>query len=168
MLGIIPKQAASSPEKKSGSETAKDSKEQNVTGTDDEDDRQSSLRDRAVAITQVIAQLETGGTLDCNKKGLSGERGCHQFLPSTWALYSQDVFGYVAEQTPENAEHVTYEKVYRWLKQGLTDREIFLIWNQGNPGKCHAGTNKHGVKYDSCDYADTGLAMLNEVIHIYP
>lgn len=66
--------------------------------------------DHAVAVAKAIALMETGGDLDCSKPGLSGERGCHQFLPSTWASYSKDVFGYVAEQTPENATHVTEDK----------------------------------------------------------
>lgn len=111
-------------------------------------------------ITKTIALLETGGTLDCSKKGLSGERGCHQFLPSTWRAYSLEVYGHVAVQTPEAAEYVTLTKVERWLDAGYTPRQIFLIWNQGNPGKCKAGVNKHGVKYDSCAYADGALAML--------
>lgn len=115
-------------------------------------------------ITKTIAILETGGTLDCSQKGLSGERGCHQYLPSTWRSYSIDVYGSVVEQTPEAAEHVTLVKVQGWLDDGLTPRQIFLIWNQGHPGQCKAGVNKYGVPYDSCAYADKALAKLREFI----
>lgn len=98
-------------------------------------------------------------------RGLSGERGCHQFLPSTWAAYSTEVFGYVAEQTAENAEHVTFSKVLGWLEEGLTERQIFLIWNQGHAGQCKAGVNKYGVPYDSCAYADHAVSLLQEFVH---
>jgi hypothetical protein len=115
-------------------------------------------------ITKTIAILETGGTLDCSLKGLSGERGCHQFLPSTWRAYSLEVYGHIAEQTPEAAEYVTLTKVQGWLDAGLTPRQIFLIWNQGHAGQCKAGINRHGVRYDSCAYADKALALLHTFI----
>lgn len=118
---------------------------------------------RASDITLTIALLETGGKLDCSQQGLSGEKGCHQYLPSTWRSYSLEVYGYVAEQTPAAAEYVTLTKVQRWLDEGLTPRQIFLIWNQGHPGQCKAGVNKYGVPYDSCAYADKALAKLTEV-----
>lgn len=105
--------------------------------------------------------IETGGTLDCSKVGLSGEKGCHQYLHATWEAYSKDTLGYVAEQTPENAELVTENKIYKWIEQGLTDREIFLIWNQGNTRQCKSGVNKYGVKYDSCEYVEKALQMLH-------
>lgn len=119
----------------------------------------------ASSITKTIAILETGGTLDCSRIGLSGERGCHQFLPSTWRAYSAEIYGSVVEQTPEAAEYVTLAKVQRWLDAGYTPRQIFLIWNQGNAGKCKAGVNKLGVPYDSCAYADGAVLLLQQVIH---
>lgn len=118
----------------------------------------------AEAVTQTIAIKETGGTLDCSKKGLSGERGCHQFMPSTWRSYSLEVYGYIPDQTPEAAEYVTLTKVQRWLDDGLTPRQIFLIWNQGHAGQCKAGTNRHGVKYDSCAYVAEALSILEDFI----
>ena len=121
--------------------------------------------DKAVAIAMAIAIKETGGKLDCSLKGQSGEKGCHQFLPSTWASYSRDVFGYVAEQTPENAQFVTEEKVRAWLDSGLTETQIFLIWNQGNTSPCKAGVNRHGVSYDSCAYVIHAEKILSEVMH---
>ncbi len=116
-------------------------------------------------ITKTIAILETGGTLDCSMKGLSGERGCHQFLPSTWSAYSLEVYGYVAEQTPENAEYVTLWKVQNWLDQGIDARGIFLIWNTGQNNGCSSGINWLGVPYDSCAYVEDALNILSEVTH---
>ena len=105
---------------------------------------------RADLIIQVIAQLESNGGGDCHDAiGLSGERGCFQYLPSTWEAYSKEIFGYVIPLTPENAEDITRWKVYNWLKQGKSERDIFLIWNQGNDGPCKSGINSHGVKHDS-------------------
>lgn len=118
---------------------------------------------RVTAITSTIALLETAGTLDCSKQGLSGEKGCHQFMPSTWRSYSTEVFGYVAVQTPENATTVVNGMVRKWLDEGYTERDIFLTWNQGHPGQCRRGVNKHGVAYDSCAYVQNALSKLAEI-----
>jgi hypothetical protein len=56
-------------------------------------------------------------------------------------------------------------KIEKWLEKGLTDRQIFLIWNQGNYGPCKSGINKYGVAYDSCAYAEKALRILSEVTH---
>lgn len=102
--------------------------------------------------------------MDCSKTGLSGEKGCYQFMPSTWTAFSKDVYGYVPELTSETEEFVVREKVTRWLSSGLSDRQIFLIWNQGNAGQCKRGVNSHGVAYDSCEYAEKALQTLAKVI----
>ncbi len=81
-------------------------------------------------------------------------------MPSTWAAYSTEVYGEIREQTDENAEHVTREMVQRWLDEGYTEREIFLIWNQGHPGACKSGVNRYGVAYDSCAYAEASMKLL--------
>lgn len=112
-------------------------------------------------IANTIALIETNHTLDCTKIGKNGEKGCFQFLSSTWKAYSKDVLGYVAPQTATNTKLVVEGKIKEWKKQGLTDRQIFLIWNQGNPGKCKAGVNSKGVKYDSCAYADKAVKLLS-------
>ena len=118
------------------------------------------------SIVQVLAQKETSNADDCiTHRGQSGERGCFQFLPSTWAGYSKQVFGYVAEQTPENELAVTLAKVSGWLKQGLTPQQIFLQWQQGNYDQCKRGVNSHGVKYDSCAYVQDAMQKLNSLIH---
>jgi hypothetical protein len=84
-----------------------------------------------------------------------------QILPSTWRLFSQDVYGEVVEQTPQKERYVAYKMIEKWLAEGKDARQIALIWNQGHTGTCRAGTNKHGVKYDSCSYARQVLAQLN-------
>lgn len=122
--------------------------------------------DLAIDIAKTIAIIETKGNPNCsNAVGLSGEKGCHQFLPSTWVAYSKKVFGYEVEQTDKNAKIVIESMVNSWLDKGFTPRQIFLIWNQGNPGQCKAGINKFGVSYDSCAYADYGVVLLEKVIN---
>jgi len=129
------------------------------------EDIQTANEKRAEDIAKTIAHIETNGSYDCSRVGLNGEKSCYQFLPSTWASYSKEVLGYVAPQTPENTKKVVEGKVLFWIEQGLTDRQIFLIWNQGHPGQCRKGVNKKGVAYDSCSYANKGLAVLNKVIN---
>ena len=64
------------------------------------------------------------------------------------------------EQTPEKERYVAYKEIEKWLSEGLNARQIALKWNQGHSGTCKAGVNKHGVKYDSCAYANQVLAYL--------
>lgn len=84
-----------------------------------------------------------------------------QFMPSTWRLFSLDVYGEVREQTPTRERYVAYKMIERWLQEGLTARGIALRWNQGHEGQCKSGVNKHGVKYDSCSYARQVLAQID-------
>lgn len=49
-------------------------------------------------------------------------------------------------------------KVQEWLNEGRSEKQIFLSWNAGERAKkCGKGTNKHGVKYDSCSYITKAL-----------
>lgn len=82
-------------------------------------------------------------------------------MPSTWRLFSKEIYGVVVEQTPQKERYVAYKKIEKWLDEGKDARQIALIWNQGHPGQCRSGTNKLGVKYDSCAYARQVLAYLN-------
>ena len=84
-----------------------------------------------------------------------------QFLPSTWRLFSKDVYGVVKEQTPIRERYVAYKTIEKWLEQGYDARDIALLWNQGHAGQCKSGINKHGIKYDSCTYVKQVLAYLN-------
>lgn len=102
--------------------------------------------------------VETGG--NCNARGASGEGGCFQFMPNTWAAWSKKVFGYVEKQTPVNEEYVALHKIQHHLDEGYSDAQVALIWNQGNASPCKAGVNKYGVEYNSCAYQQKVLAHL--------
>lgn len=95
-----------------------------------------------------------------NTSGASGEGGCFQFMPNTWAAWSNKVFGYVAPMSRVNEEYVALHKIQHHLDQGYSDRQVALIWNQGNASPCKSGTNKYGVEYNSCAYASKVLAVL--------
>jgi hypothetical protein len=55
--------------------------------------------------------------------------------------------------------YIATMKVQKWLDQGYTEKEIFLTWNAGRPVEVR-GVNKHGVAYDSAQYARKALAFL--------
>lgn len=120
-------------------------------------------KEYAEIFANTISELETNG--NCNMKGKSGEIGCHQFMPSTWKAYSKEVFGEIKDQTKESSHTVVVEKIYKWKQQGYSDKDILLTWNQGNKGPCKTGTNKYGVKYDSCAYYKKGLTILSKKIN---
>lgn len=120
----------------------------------------SPLQVEARNIAHAILVMETNGSFDCTRKGLSGEKGCYQFMRSTWNSYSTEVFGEVREQTFENEKAVVEAKIALWLEEGYTPRQVFLIWNQGHGGQCIRGINKYGVAYDSCAYAERGLSLI--------
>lgn len=114
---------------------------------------------RAQQIVFAIGQHETGWRHDAH--GKSGEQGALQFLASTWATWSTQILGYVAPRTLINERYVAVRMVDSWLNQGLSERQIALMWNQGTPGPCRAGVNKYGVPYDSCQYAAKVLAFID-------
>ena len=115
----------------------------------------------AERIVYVIEQIETQGHPNCgNIKGGSGEKGCLQFQPATWRAYSSALYGEVLPITPEREREVAVFKVQQWLDAGYSPRQTFLFWNQGNPSPCKSGVNKFGVRFDSCAYANKGIALL--------
>lgn len=129
-------------------------------------DHEAELRAYISDIAESIYEAE--GRCDY-LHGQSGEYGCFQYQSGTWRNYSTIVLGEVVPQTPENERLVTEGMIRLWLADGKTPRWIFLTWNQGNgdgwgPGSkdCYAGVNKHGVAYDSCDYAARALNYLAE------
>ncbi len=83
-----------------------------------------------------------------------------QYMPGTWKLYSQEVYGVVKEKTPEREWFVTITMLERWLKEGMSEAQIALRWNAGGATRCSSGVNRHGVAYDSCAYQKKVLAML--------
>ena len=124
------------------------------------------IKGDAVSIARAIGLVETGLTAGCeNRVNAEGMRGCYQISPSTWRGYSKQVFGEVVAQTKVSEKQLIEAKVDSWLKAGLTSTQIFLQWNQGNPSPCKRGTNKYGVKYDSCSYVQKCLKKLDQVIN---
>lgn len=119
---------------------------------------QSKNKVLGIQITRAIIEVETGGK---SVKGKSGESGVAQFLPSTWNAY---VKKYMATTTlpltPENEFEVLTRHNTYMLDKGYTPYQTILVHNQGSTGKCRRGTNKYGVKYDSCAYAQKVLAMV--------
>lgn len=81
-------------------------------------------------------------------------------MASTWEYWSKHIFGYVEDITPINEYYVAVRKIQYHLDQGYSDRQVILIWNQGNPLPCKAGVNKQGVPYNSCAYEQKVLAQL--------
>lgn len=121
------------------------------------------------AHVQAIAEaiLEAEGRC---AEGQSGESGCYQYQPGTWAAYSNEVLGKVVPLTEANEHIVTEGMIRKWTLEGKSPRWIFLMWNQGNgdgwgPGTidCYSGTNDWGVRYDSCEYAARAQATLKRL-----
>lgn len=85
-----------------------------------------------------------------------------QFLPSTWALWSKEVYGEVREQTPERERYVAYKKVEKWLNDGYSAAQIAALWNSGSADNWEhkRGVNKHGVAYDVPKYVHQVLAAM--------
>lgn len=113
-------------------------------------------------ITKAIEKNE-GMNGKCDKKGLSGEIGCYQYMPGTWEGDSKKHLGYVARPSFINQQYVTAYKVQEWLNQGKTEYQIGLLYNGGEV-KAKKGTNKWGVRYDSGAYAKklvTNIAEAN-------
>lgn len=81
-------------------------------------------------------------------------------MKGTWERWSRLVFGQVEPMTPTNEYYVAIHKIQHHLDEGYSDRQIALLWNQGNISPCKAGVNKYGVEYDSCAYANKVLAQL--------
>jgi hypothetical protein len=116
-----------------------------------------------VAIVDAIMHVETGGK--CHLRGASGEGGCLQFLPSTWRLYSLEVYGEVKEMTPDRERYVATRMIERWIDEGLSVERIALRWNAGGATKCGRGYNKHGVWYDSCKYQAHVLSTYQRIMN---
>lgn len=82
-------------------------------------------------------------------------------MPKTYKSYAKETVGRVIPATKTNAMYVASLKVEKWVRQGKTDSQILLTWNAGeNAKKCGKGTNKQGVKYNSCKYVEKGLLAL--------
>jgi len=81
-------------------------------------------------------------------------------MPSTWEAYIRKYKGTTTlPMTFENEYNVMVLANTKLLEK-YTPYQVALIHNQGHAGKCRKGVNKHGVKYDSCAYAQKVLAMV--------
>lgn len=98
--------------------------------------------------------MNEGMNGQCDKKGLSGEIGCLQYMPGTWEGHSKKYLGYVARPSLINQRYATAYKVQDLIDEGKSDYQIGLIYNGGEI-KEKKGVNKWGVKYDSGKYART-------------
>lgn len=115
----------------------------------------------AKLIAEAIKETESKGGILCGR-GLSGEYGCFQILPDTWELFSKEIIGYLAPQSPINEEFVATIKIEKWLRDGHSIRQIALLWNQGRLSRCKSGVNELGVEYNSCEYVNKVLRNLND------
>lgn len=86
-------------------------------------------------------------------------------MESTWKLWSKDVAGRVLPFTIDNEEYVALHIIQDWIQDGLSDKQIFWMWNSGRSDTCVEGTNRHGVEYSSCAYGQKALAMLTNITH---
>lgn len=83
-----------------------------------------------------------------------------QYMPATWEAQSKEIYGQVLKKTPELEWFVATRMIEKWLNNGLSEAQVALRWNAGGATHCSAGTNKHGVAYDSCSYQKKVLALL--------
>lgn len=116
-------------------------------------------------IVRTLKRVETSDNENCeNIRGLSGEIGCLQYLPSTYRQYSIQVLGYVAPMTKTNVEYISTVKVQQMIDRGLTLKQIALKHNAGeNATECSRGWNKHKVFYDSCAYVEKAINYYNQL-----
>lgn len=118
----------------------------------------------AKKIANAIKMVETGGKDNCNKTpGKSGEKGCYQFLPSTFNTLSKKHFGIVKGFTQENEELVAVKTIEELTLKGFKVHDIAKYWNTGRlKGNCSKGVNSKGVKYDSCAYIQKVVKEYNK------
>lgn len=63
-----------------------------------------------------------------------------------------------------NDTYVSAHIIQEWLDEGKSVNAIMLAWNAGEGAKkCGKGTNKFGVKYNSCEYVKKGLITYNSI-----
>jgi len=122
--------------------------------------RQERIISRLMYTFRII---ESGD--DYTKRGLSGEYGAYQFLPSTWTLYCLEFYGKELDiRVDENQDRVAYLKLKKLLDNGFTEDQIASFWNSGRANGHHlVGVNKHGVPYNVKKYVDNFLSIYNNI-----
>jgi hypothetical protein len=104
--------------------------------------------------------VETKGVKNCHSvPGKSREKGCLQYLESTYRAHSRTVLGYVAPRSKVNEEYVATKMVERWLRKGYSAHSIALMWNGGDT-QIKSGVNSYGEPYNTGVYAQKVLAYL--------
>ena len=113
-----------------------------------------------IKMTMAIIKQESGG--NCNAKGLSGEKGCAQWLSSTWKNYTKKYFATTTMPlTKENEIKVLTAHNVELLNEGYPLRLLPVAHNAGSPkAHCGRGTNRWGVKYDCPAYVQSVLALV--------
>lgn len=120
----------------------------------------TTLDPQLVNLAKALRQTESQGNFQV--RGKSGEYGAYQFMPSTWASTAPK-FGVnvsLEQATPDQQNEVAYKQLAEWKTQHpeWNVGNFASAWNAG-PGKPdaylegNAGTNAHGVKYDTAAYA---------------
>jgi soluble lytic murein transglycosylase-like protein len=112
----------------------------------------------SIKIADAIKQVETGGNY--NARGLSGEKGAYQFMPSTYNSLSKKYFGEILPMTPDNQRKVALAVIDDMVNKGYTKEQIALYWNSGQTKRCSSGVNRWGVKFDSCAYVQKVVAHI--------
>lgn len=75
-------------------------------------------------------------------------------MPSTWEAWAREELGYIPPATYQNMRLVTIRRIERLMRSGMSETRILWSYNgTGRDGRCHAGVNKYGVRFDSCEYA---------------
>jgi hypothetical protein len=101
----------------------------------------------------TIKRIETGTKKNCeNIRGGSGEIGCWQILPSTLEGMKKKHKIQVKGYSYEVQKEATMAEIKNHVIKGYTPEQTFKVWNSGNLRPCSRGTNRWGVRYDSCKY----------------
>lgn len=119
-------------------------------------------QERVDNLLETIRHVESRGRY--HLRGRSGEYGAYQFMPGTWAVYSQAYAGERLDITcPDNQDKVARYKIEGLVEEGLSDREIALMWNAGTTdAEGWEGINSQGQYYNVTHYADRFVEHLND------
>ena len=113
----------------------------------------------------TIKRIETGTNKNCaNIRGGSGEVGCWQILPSTLEGLKKKHNIQVKGYSYEVQKQATIAEMKSHVLKGYTPEQTFKVWNSGNLRPCSRGTNRWGVKYDSCKYVQEAKSVYLKLI----
>jgi hypothetical protein len=117
------------------------------------------INNEVAKIAGIIKHKESRGNYHLS--GGSGEYGAYQFMPSTWYVYSMEVYGKITPMTEANQDEVAVYAIKKLLEKH-NPAEIAAIWNSGKPTwEGRKGVNKYGIKYDVEAYVLDFLTLYN-------